>query len=304
MTDRSKASPARPGASRTSPLHGCSAQNPRPSTLNPRPVFPPARPYVAVFSARLRTLLQYRAAAIAGFVTQLFWGLIRTMIFTAFYASAPGSHPMTLEEVVTYIWLGQAFLTILPWNVEAELREAIRSGAVAYELLRPVDLWSLWFARSAAYRTAPAMLRALPVMLLAWLFFEMQPPASVAAGLACAASLLCAVLLAAALTTLCTITLLWTIAGEGISRFTFACVMLLSGLVIPLPLCPGWMTQVLDWLPFRGLVDVPFRLYLGHIPAAATGSFVAQQLAWTVAFALGGRLLLSRGLARMAIQGG
>ena len=40
------------------------------------------RAYTAVMSARLREALQYRAAAVAGMVTQLFWGLIRVMIFT------------------------------------------------------------------------------------------------------------------------------------------------------------------------------------------------------------------------------
>ena len=35
------------------------------------------RPYWAVLSARFRMLLQYRAAALAGLGTQVFWGLIR-----------------------------------------------------------------------------------------------------------------------------------------------------------------------------------------------------------------------------------
>ncbi len=47
-------------------------------------------PYRAMFSASCRSLLQYRSAALAGVVTQFFWGLIRMMIFTAFYESAPG----------------------------------------------------------------------------------------------------------------------------------------------------------------------------------------------------------------------
>ena len=46
-----------------------------------------ARPYVAMLGARFRMLLQYRAAAFAGFATQLFWGAIELMIFAAFYAA-------------------------------------------------------------------------------------------------------------------------------------------------------------------------------------------------------------------------
>ena len=67
------------------------------------------RPYRAVLSARFRMLLQYRARAIAGFGTQLFWGFVRIMVFDAFYGSYAGAKPMELTVVITYIWLGQAF---------------------------------------------------------------------------------------------------------------------------------------------------------------------------------------------------
>ena len=84
-----------------------------------------------------RALLQYRAAALAGFGTQLFWGFIRVMIFKAFYLSTTDSQPMELDDVITYVWLGQAFLVFIPWNVDREIQALIRSGAVTYELLRP-----------------------------------------------------------------------------------------------------------------------------------------------------------------------
>jgi ABC-2 type transport system permease protein len=67
------------------------------------------RPYRGVVSARYRMLLQYWAAAFAGLITQYFWGAIRLMIVAAFYAAATQAQPMSLPEVVAYIWLGQAF---------------------------------------------------------------------------------------------------------------------------------------------------------------------------------------------------
>ena len=76
---------------------------------------PLMRPYLAVLSARIRMLLQYRAAALAGMSTQLFWGLIRVMIFEAFYRTATQAQPMTYAEVVNYVWLGQALFALLPW---------------------------------------------------------------------------------------------------------------------------------------------------------------------------------------------
>ena len=100
------------------------------------------RPYWAILSARFRMLLQYRAAALAGLWTQIFFGLVLLMVYEAFYTSSTVRQPMAFVEVVSYIWLGQALLAMLPWNADADLRAMVRSGAVAYELCRPIDLYS------------------------------------------------------------------------------------------------------------------------------------------------------------------
>ena len=92
--------------------------------------------YWAVLSAQFRALLQYRAAAIAGLGTQVFWGLIRVMIFQAFFRSTTAEQPMEVGDVLTYVWLSQAFLALLPWNQDNDLRALIRTGGVGYELLR------------------------------------------------------------------------------------------------------------------------------------------------------------------------
>ena len=47
-----------------------------------------ARPYLAALSVRFQLTLQYRAAALAGFATQLWWGAIKVMVYAAFYGSA------------------------------------------------------------------------------------------------------------------------------------------------------------------------------------------------------------------------
>lgn len=262
------------------------------------------RAYGALVSARFRTLLQYRAAAIAGVGTQLFFGLVLVMIYEAFYRSSPGPHPMDYPEVVTYIWLGQALLAMLPWNVDPEIRALIRSGGVAYEMLRPLDIYTAWYCRALAWRTAPALLRSVPLVIVAGLFLGLRPPASVASAAAWAVATLGAVLLGCAITTLMNISLLWTVSGDGISQLVAAVVMVFSGMLVPLPLLPRWAQPVLSALPFRGLIDTPFRLYLGHIPPAQAGPLLAHQLAWTAAILLCGRWILARGVRRLVVQGG
>ena len=261
-------------------------------------------PYTAMLSARFRSLLQYRAAALAGMSTQLFWGLIRVMIFEAFYRSSSAVHPMTLSETIDYVWLGQAMFAMLPWAIDGELRSMVRSGTVAYELVRPLDLYSLWYSRSLASRTAPTVLRSVPLLAAALLFFGLEPPPSAASAAAWMLATAGAVLLACSISNLIHISLLWTLAGEGVTQLVQVSIFLFSGMIIPLPLFPDWAQPLLAFLPFRGLADAPFRLYMGHLAPAAVIRVFIHQIGWTLALVALGRWLLGRALARLVVQGG
>ena len=260
--------------------------------------------YRAILSARFRTLLQYRVAAVAGIVTQIFWGLILVMVLEAFYRSTTEPQPMTIEQVRTYVWLGQCFLLLLPWGVDGDIHALIRSGAVSYELVRPLDLYNQWYSRVLAFRTAPTLLRSLPLLPVAALFFGLQAPDSWAAVGAFALAMLGALLLSCAIATLLTITLLWTVSGQGVVSLAFSVVLVFSGALVPLPLFPEWTQTFLSILPFKGLVDTPYRLYLGHIPPGDVLFHVAHQMIWVAVIVIFGRWILSRGVRRLVVQGG
>jgi len=191
--------------------------------------------YSAVLKARLSVLLQYRSAALAGLAAQVFWGFIKVMILEAFYAQSGNSEPLTLAQATTFIWLGQAFLQLIPWNIDKELEQQIKTGNVAYELLRPLDLYFFWFFRAVAMRLVPALMRSLPLFLFAGLAYALPPPVSLTAALSFIFSLSAAILLSSAITTLVIISLFWTISGEGIQRLLPHITLLLSGMTVPLP---------------------------------------------------------------------
>ena len=270
------------------------------------------RPYAAVLGARFRMLLQYRAAAFAGFTTQLFWGAVRLMILGAFMAASPHASPMSLAQIAAYVWLGQALLGLLPWNVDPELAEKMTSGAVAYELLRPLDLYAFWYARTVALRTATTLLRMLPMVVVAGAVlpllglgaWALPPPAGVDAALLFMVSLLATVALASAVTMLMHVALIWTLSGRGFNTLMTGIVIVLSGLVVPLPLYPDALQGLLYWQPFRGLADVPFRIYSGHIEAHAAVFEVLLQFGWAALIIGSGYALMAYAKSRVVVQGG
>jgi ABC-2 type transport system permease protein len=100
------------------------------------------------------------------------------------------------------------------------------------------------------------------------------------------------------------VSLLWTLSGEGFNRLMLGVVPVFSGLIIPLPLFPDWLQPFLYWQPFRGLADVPYRIYSGHIPADAALFELAMQAAWTVLVVALGMGLLRVASRRLVVQGG
>jgi ABC-2 type transport system permease protein len=208
--------------------------------------------------------------------------------------------------VVTYVWLGQAFFMMMPFsaNPDPEIRAMIRSGSVAYEMARPVDLYWLWLARALAARSAPVSLRAIPLFAVALPCLGMTLPPSPLAALAWIISMVGALFLVSAFATLITISLLWTISGDGIARIVPSAVLLGSGNILPLPLFPDWAQKIMTILPFYTMADAPFRLYMGHLPPEAVFGVLLHQLTWTVLLILAGRALLTSGTRRLVVQGG
>lgn len=257
-------------------------------------------------------LLQYRAAAWAGFGTQTFFGFIRVMIFTGFFASTTKVQPMTFGQVMSYIWLGQVLFALLPFREDVEIAHLIRSGNIAYELVRPVHLYWFWFARQIGSRTAPVLLRATPMLVVSAFIFPLigfeqwalRPPVSVNALLLFLLSVLAAMLLACTFSMIMSISLFWTISADGVSNLVPVLIWSLCGIIIPIPFYPNWMQVVIRMLPFRGLMDVPFQIYVGSISSSSALSEIGLQGVWIVGLIVLSYGIMNRGLSRVVVQGG
>jgi ABC-2 type transport system permease protein len=264
--------------------------------------------YLSIFKLRFAVQLQYRAAAAAAFFTQLFFGFIIVMVFHAFYASSIQTQPMSLAAAVTYSWLGQALLRMQPgFSNDTEVIDMIRSGNIAYELCRPLDLYFLWYSRALSQRIVPTLLSGVPLFTISLFLpagFGASPPASIASGAAWFLSIILALLLSCAISNIVTASTLWTIAGDGMQRIFPAFTMVFSGLNVPLAFFPDWAQTILRFLPFSGLVDLPFRLYLGMVPASTVFFFGLLQLFWIVVLMVIGILVLNIGKQKVVVQGG
>ncbi len=271
-----------------------------------------AGPYRAQFDSRARQELQYRAAALAGLFTQVVFGFIILMTLLAFYGSSEVPSPLTAVQTAAYVWMAQALLGLMPWNVDPIAQERIRTGAVALDLLRPVGLYGYWYAGALAWRTVRTALRFVPMLLLAGVVFPyiglqtyaLPAPVSATAGAWFVCALVLSALLSTAVTMLMQVAMMWTVSPDGVLRIVPAVAIVLSGGLVPLPLFPEWLQPFLEVQPLRGLIDTPTRLYSGDLVGAAAASALMWSAGWVVVLVGLGRLALSRGVRRLVVAGG
>ncbi|MDP3748237.1 MAG: hypothetical protein Q8Q88_14450 [Phenylobacterium sp.] len=271
------------------------------------------RPYAAAFAARFQLMLQYRAAAVAGFATQCWWGGIKVMVYAAFFANAaPGETPITLSQVITYTWLAQALLVLSPWSGDPEISQAVRTGAIGYERLRPIDTYNWWYVRAAAWMTARALPRALLMLAVAGVAFPLlgleawswRPPADALAFALFALSMVLVVLVSSAFVMLLNISAVVTLDERGINTLVASLLIAFSGNLLPLALYPDWMQTFLLIQPFASFLDIPFRIYFGGLTGWGAAAGLALQAFWTVVMIVIGRAWMVRVMARLQMQGG
>jgi ABC-2 type transport system permease protein len=266
------------------------------------------RVYGSILKLRLLMGMQYRAAALAGVATQFFWGFITIMVFEAFYEYSGATQPISLKEVINYIWLQQAFLVFVTiWFRDTELFDLITSGNIAYELCRPCELYGFWYAKLLAQRLSSALLRCFPILIVAFFLpkpYDLTIPPSFTAFILFISSLVLGLLLLVAVSMFMYISVFLTMSPTGSLLLFSVFGEFFAGLIIPVPLMPDWLQKIAYVLPFRWTADFPFRVYSGHIPQQEAIIGIAIQLVYILCLVWLGRLALNNVLKKVVVQGG
>ena len=266
------------------------------------------RAWSTAFRLRARMEMQYLAAAVGGFFTQLFFGLILIFLYQALdtAGSRAGQSPVAFADTVAYVWIQQAFFRLL-FGSDGSLNQAILSGDLVYELCRPVRLYPYWTVRILAYKITSSLMRAWPLLLLASIMPEpwrLHWPDNVPQMAAFVLSLFFGMLTISFLDALMSGITMRTLDPRGITNIISMFSLFFSGNILPLTLFPDAWQGWLQALPFAQSLDAPIRLFTGQTALSDFPAMLLRQIIWILLLAGGGSLLWRHNLKRLVIQGG
>jgi ABC-2 type transport system permease protein len=264
--------------------------------------------YMSVFHICFINSLQYRAVTLGAIITRLAWGVMEILAYSMLYRAGGAIFPMEFSQTVSYIWMQQAFFGLfLVVFLDGEIYSSIGSGSIAYELVRPMDLYGRWFCQSAANRVVFTVLNCLPVLLVAFIVpepYRMSLSLDVGQFFLFLLSSVLALMVVVAFAMLMYISLFYLLSQRGIKIIVSALTIFLSGGIIPLPFFPEPVLTIVQILPFAAMQNMPLLIYSGNIAGADALKGIIFQLFWFGMLFLIGQLTMRRALKKVVVQGG
>jgi ABC-2 type transport system permease protein len=251
-----------------------------------------------------RRYAAYPGATWAGVFTNTFFGFLIAYILLAVFEERETVGSYDAADAMTYVWLAQGLLmTVYIWGwYDVALR--VRSGDVATDLQRPLDLQAYWLAQDLGRATYHALFRGVPPFLLGALFFEVVVPDEPVLWLAFVASLVLAVVTSFAWRFLFNLAAFWLLDYRGAGTLAMVVSTFFSGQLVPLAFFPDELRTLAWALPFAAMVQAPIEVFLGHARGLELVGLLALQAFWACALLALGRAVLALGMRRLVVQGG
>ena len=252
----------------------------------------------------LQRHLTYRAATIAGLVTNFFFGILRAAIFVALYDQQAEVGGLSLQGAITFAALAQAFIGYLSLFSWYELMNSVYTGDISSDLLKPMNYFAFWLAQDLGRALVNLLLRGLVLMAGYALIFDLIWPKSILQMLAVLVAIAFSWLLSFAWRFLINLSALWTPNARGILRFFFVFSWFFSGFLMPLRLYPDWVQTVSRFTPFPYMLNSVVEIYLNMLTGPEILLSLLAQLLWALALIAAGQLVLRAGVRRLVILGG
>ncbi|MFD3747320.1 ABC transporter permease [Nocardia sp. NPDC058633] len=261
--------------------------------------------YWTLARAGFKRQAQYKLAMFAGLFTNCVFGFVRAAVMVAAVRAAGDFGGYDEGTIGAYVWLSQALLGATQFmGPQIDLVDRIKTGDVAIDFLRPVDVQLGYLATDMGRAACTILPRGVPSIAIGAATFGLSMPSTPVAYLVG----LISVLLAVALSFLCLFAValigFWVVEIRGIRVLYQIVGTFLAGLFVPVHMFPDWLRVVAMSTPFPSILQAPIDTLSGRASGSEALYIVAIQGFWVLVIGLLGRVLLRVGQRRLEVQGG
>ena len=210
---------------------------------------------------------------------------------------------ISFSQMSTYIILSSIVSTLLSSDVIGGMAEKIKTGQIAMDMIKPVNIKGLFFCASISMNLYKCLFHLLPVAIVSIIAFGISIP-PIFSAVCSIVALLNGVILYFFVGYVLGVLGFWFTQVWILGRFLSDFVWLFAGSIIPLWFFPQWLQTISLFLPFRLIYFTPISIYMNmyNIPEAIW--LVGQQFLWMIGLYCLGRFTWSRGIYKLVVLGG
>lgn len=263
------------------------------------------RTYWKLVVSGFRQESHYRLAAFAGLVANVTFGFLKaSILFATVRASGGHLQGYDVGSMSAYVWLSQGMLGMVNLSGTHELGERIRTGDVAVDFARPVDIQGSYLARFVGARVFTVIPRGVPSVAVGALTVGMTMPSTAPPYLLGPVSILLGIAVSFGCVYAIHVLGFWLVETRGLQLLYMVVSGFFAGLFVPLPLFPAWLYDAAYATPFPSVMMTPINVLSGQLVGIAAWHALLVQIAWLAGVLLLGRVLTSAGLRKLEVQGG
>ncbi|MFB7717794.1 ABC transporter permease [Nocardia sp. NPDC056100] len=260
--------------------------------------------YWQLVKAGFRRQSHYRLAMLAGLITNVVFGFVRAAVLMAAVHANNGFGGYDRGTIGAFIWLSQGLLGAIAFWTLPDIVERIRTGDVAIDFLRPIDIQGAHLAEYIGRATYSLLPRGLPSMLVGALTFGLALPTTAGPYLLGIFSLAMAIALSFLSMFAVSLAGFWLVETRGLRALHMICGTFLAGLFAPVHLFPDWLRTIAYCTPFPSMLQWPIDVLSGRTTGMAAMGIVLAQAFWLATLTALGQLLLRAGRRKLEVQGG
>ena len=264
--------------------------------------------HLALTRAGIMESLQFRLGTAVTLFANLIYLVLVYFLWKAIYASAGTDvvNGMTFTDTMIYLILATALFNFLEMFVVWDMSRSIQSGKIILDLLKPMRFREYTFWSYSGSHVVLFALTFIPTFIVVLIVTHGAIPMGLNLLWFAVATVLALIVnfsMEMIVATIC----LYTESTWGINIVKETIVLLLSGASIPLAFFPEALRQVVDYLPFRAVYDIPLTILLEKNDTNTIEGLLPMfglQLAWALILTLAGTLFWNHSVKKITVNGG
>lgn len=260
--------------------------------------------YFYVYRLQILKSLAYKFDVYGNIIMQTIIMIATAFFWKALFKNADSMGGVTVDTMLSYTVVSSMVSVVLTTNVEWRITESVRKGTIAIDMVRPVNIFKVFFAENLGSVTALIFQNLLPIFVIGSLLIKPPVPGSVHDGILFIISLILAFMINWYIAVIFGMWAFKIIEMTALIQVKKHLLRLLSGSMVPIWFFPGWIRGILECLPFMYIYQMPISIYVGQYTKESLVKGLIIQLMWVVALYLIKSFLEKRATKSVMIQGG